>query len=159
MIGHSAYQLLCLGEGLSIENAATHQWRRGIEGEFAASGIGELDAASEWTARVNELGTGGGKPCPPARWTSSVGGVNPEVNTTNFFVPALLNISDRADIETAALLLLVSAAVTEVALWGRREQARASKEQGYLAGVLSTAATVAAGRSSTGALTGAPSSC
>ena len=63
-----------------------------------------------------------------------------------------LNISDRADIETAALLLLVGAAVTEVALWGRREQARASKEQGYLAGVLGTAATVAAGRSSTGAL-------
>ena len=63
-----------------------------------------------------------------------------------------LNISDRADIETAALLLLVGAAVTEVALWGRREQARASKEQGYLAGVLSTAATVAAGRSSTGEL-------
>ena len=63
-----------------------------------------------------------------------------------------LNISDRADIETAVLLLLVGAAVTEVALWGRREQARASKEQGYLAGVLSTAATVAAGRSSTGEL-------
>lgn len=59
-----------------------------------------------------------------------------------------LNISDRADIETAVLLLLVGAAVTEVALWGRREQARASQEQGYLDGVLSTAATVAAGRSS-----------
>src|SRR5664279_3211659 len=59
-----------------------------------------------------------------------------------------LSISDRADIETAVLLLLVGAAVTEVALWGRREQARASQEQGYLDGVLSTAATVAAGRSS-----------
>jgi hypothetical protein len=59
-----------------------------------------------------------------------------------------LNISVRADIETAVLLLLVGAAVTEVALWGRREQARASQEQGYLDGVLSTAATVAAGRSS-----------
>jgi len=63
-----------------------------------------------------------------------------------------LSISDRADIETAVLLLLVGAAVTEVALWGRREQARASREQGYLDGVLSTAATVAAGRSSTGEL-------
>jgi len=60
-----------------------------------------------------------------------------------------LNIADRADIETAALLLLVGAAVTEVALWGRREQARASREQGYLDGVLGTAATVAAGRAST----------
>ena len=59
-----------------------------------------------------------------------------------------LSISDRGDIETAVLLLLVGAAVTEVALWGRREQARASKEQGYLDGVSSTAATVAAGRSS-----------
>ena len=60
-----------------------------------------------------------------------------------------LNISERADLETAVLLLLVGAAVTEIALWGRREQARASLEQGYLDGVLGTAATVAAGRSST----------
>lgn len=59
-----------------------------------------------------------------------------------------LNIADSADLETAVLLLLVGAAVTEVALWGRREQAKASKEQGYLDGVLGTAATVAAGRSS-----------
>ena len=59
-----------------------------------------------------------------------------------------LNIADRADLETAVLLLLVGAAVTEIALWGRRQQARASREQGYLDGVLGTAATVAAGRSS-----------
>ena len=59
------------------------------------------------------------------------------------------NISDRADIETAVLLLLVGAAVTEIALWGRRVEARASRGQGYLDGVLGTAATVAAGRSST----------
>ena len=63
-----------------------------------------------------------------------------------------LSISDRADIETAVLLVLVGAAVTEVALWGRREQARASREQGYLDGVLGTAAAVAAGRSSSDAL-------
>src|SRR6478609_5513278 len=63
-----------------------------------------------------------------------------------------LNISDGADIETAVLLLLVGTAVTEVALWGRREQARASREKGYLDGVLGTAATVAAGRSSIGEL-------
>ncbi len=61
-------------------------------------------------------------------------------------------ITDRADIETTVLLVLVGAAVTEVALWGRRQQARASRQQGYLAGVLSTAATVAAGRSSTSSL-------
>ena len=64
-----------------------------------------------------------------------------------------LTITDRADIETAVLLLLVGTAVTEVALWGRRQQARASREQGYLDGVLGTAATVAAGRSSIGELT------
>ena len=63
------------------------------------------------------------------------------------------NITDRADIMTAVLLLLVGTAVTEVALWGRRQQARASREQGYLDGVLGTAATVAAGRSSIGELT------
>ena len=61
-------------------------------------------------------------------------------------------ITDRADIETAVLLVLVGAAVSEMALWGYRQQARASREQGYLAGVLGTAATVAAGRASTSSL-------
>lgn len=61
-------------------------------------------------------------------------------------------ISKRGDVETAVLLMLVGAAVTEVALWGRRQQARASREQGYLDGVLRTAAAVGAGRSSTDAL-------
>jgi len=61
-------------------------------------------------------------------------------------------IADRADIEMAVLLMLVGAAVTEIALWGRRQQARASRERGYLDGVLSTAATVGAGRSSTRSL-------
>lgn len=64
----------------------------------------------------------------------------------------MFTISDRADIETAVLLLLVGGAVTEVALWGRRQQARASREQGYLDGVLGTAAVVAAGRSSISSL-------
>jgi len=61
-------------------------------------------------------------------------------------------ISDPADIETAVLLLLVGGAVGEIALWGRRQQAFASREQGYLDGVIGTAATVAAGRSSADAL-------
>jgi K+-sensing histidine kinase KdpD len=59
------------------------------------------------------------------------------------------SITDRADVETAVLLVLVGIAVTEVALWGYRQQARASRERGYLAGVLGTAATVGAGRTST----------
>jgi hypothetical protein len=61
-------------------------------------------------------------------------------------------ITDRADLETAVLLMLVGLAVSEVAIWGRRQQARASREQGYLNGVLSTAATAAVGRSSTSSL-------
>jgi hypothetical protein len=57
-------------------------------------------------------------------------------------------ITDPADIETAVLLVLVGAAVTEIALWGRRQQAHASREQGYLDGVLRTAQAVGAGQSS-----------
>jgi hypothetical protein len=62
------------------------------------------------------------------------------------------SIYDRADIETAVLLVLVGVAVSEVAMWGYRQQAQVSQEQGYLAGVLGTAATVAAGRTSTSSL-------
>jgi hypothetical protein len=61
-------------------------------------------------------------------------------------------ITDRADIETAVLLLILGVAVSEIALWGRRQQGRASREQGYLDGVLSTAATVGAGRTSNSSL-------
>jgi K+-sensing histidine kinase KdpD len=57
-------------------------------------------------------------------------------------------IADRADIKTAVLLVLVGVAVSEIALWGRRQQARASREQGYLHGVIGTVATVGAGRTS-----------
>jgi Domain of unknown function (DUF4118) len=61
-------------------------------------------------------------------------------------------ITDPADIETAVLLVLVGVAVSEIALWGRRRQAEASREQGYLDGVLGTAAAVGAGRRSAGSL-------
>jgi hypothetical protein len=50
------------------------------------------------------------------------------------------------------LLILVGAAVTEVALWGRRQQARASREAGQLDGVLTTVGLVAASRESTTSL-------
>ncbi|GAA1579438.1 hypothetical protein GCM10009789_36470 [Kribbella sancticallisti] len=59
------------------------------------------------------------------------------------------SITDRADVETAVLLTIVGVAVTEVALWGRRQQARASRQQGYLSGVVQTAGIVAAGSSRT----------
>lgn len=63
-----------------------------------------------------------------------------------------LVITARTDIVTTVLLVLVGASVSEVALWGRRQQARASRQQGYLDGVTRTAAVVAAGRSSTRSL-------
>ena len=63
-----------------------------------------------------------------------------------------LAITARTDIMTTVLLVLVGAGVSEIALWGRRQQARASRQQGYLDGVTKTAAVVAAGRSSTRSL-------
>ena len=54
-------------------------------------------------------------------------------------------ISQRDDIEAAVLLALIGLAVTEVALWGRRQQASASTRAGYLDGVVSTARLAAGG--------------
>jgi len=53
-------------------------------------------------------------------------------------------ITDPEDIEAMVLLVVVGAAVTELALWGRRQQARASRRSGYLDGVMGTAEIVAA---------------
>lgn len=61
-------------------------------------------------------------------------------------------ILDRADITTAVLLVAVGVAVSEIALWGRRQQAVASRERGYLDGVLNTVATVGGGQVTTQAL-------
>jgi hypothetical protein len=43
--------------------------------------------------------------------------------------------------------VLIGLAVTEIAIWGRRQQARASRNRGYLDGVLTTSQAVAAGGS------------
>lgn len=48
-------------------------------------------------------------------------------------------ISHPSDIGNAVLLVLVGVAVTELALWGRRQQGRAGRRAGYLEGVLRTA--------------------
>lgn len=48
-------------------------------------------------------------------------------------------ITDANDIEATILLLVIGTLVTEVALWGHRQQARASRRSGYLDGVLATA--------------------
>ncbi|MDQ5841386.1 MAG: DUF4118 domain-containing protein [Chloroflexota bacterium] len=61
-------------------------------------------------------------------------------------------IDDPQDIEVAVLLVLVGVAVTEIALWGRRQQARASRRAGYLDGVLGTSKIIAVREASPAAL-------
>ena len=50
-----------------------------------------------------------------------------------------LAITDPADLQATILLVTVGVAVSELALWGRRQQARASRTTGYLAGLVDTA--------------------
>ena len=64
-----------------------------------------------------------------------------------------LRIRSVADIQTTALLLLIGVAVTELALWGRRHQARASEQRGYLDAILQTTRSVA-GAASTATVIG-----
>jgi K+-sensing histidine kinase KdpD len=59
-----------------------------------------------------------------------------------------LTIENRDDIEATILLVVIGAAVTEIAIWGRRQQARASRQGGYLAGVMTTSQAIAKGGSS-----------
>jgi Domain of unknown function (DUF4118) len=54
-------------------------------------------------------------------------------------------INQRDDIEAALLLALIGLGVTEIALWGRRQQARASTRAGYLGGVVAAARLAASG--------------
>ncbi|HYB17113.1 MAG TPA: DUF4118 domain-containing protein [Streptosporangiaceae bacterium] len=55
------------------------------------------------------------------------------------------SITSRTDIETTVLLLVIGVAVTEIAVWGRRQHAAASRRAGYLDGLNSAAQAVAAG--------------
>lgn len=59
-------------------------------------------------------------------------------------------ITDPQDLETTILLTIIGLAVTEVALWGRRQQAGASRRAGYLDGALATAEIVSARHESPG---------
>lgn len=54
-------------------------------------------------------------------------------------------IADPDDIEATVLLVLIGVGVTEIALWGRRQQGRAARRSGYLEGVLGTARIVSEG--------------
>ncbi|TKJ23734.1 DUF4118 domain-containing protein [Blastococcus sp. CCUG 61487] len=56
-----------------------------------------------------------------------------------------LVISSRADVETAVLLLLVGMAVTEIAVWGHRQRAAASREAGFRDSILAAAEAAATG--------------
>jgi K+-sensing histidine kinase KdpD len=62
-------------------------------------------------------------------------------------------IADRTDIETFVLLLVVGITVTELAAWGRRQQALASREAGYLAGIHAAAEFGATGGSRSALMT------
>ena len=54
-------------------------------------------------------------------------------------------IADQDDIEAVVLLVLIGVGVTEIALWGHRQQVRASRRSGYLEGVLGAARVVSEG--------------
>ena len=56
-------------------------------------------------------------------------------------------ITRRADIETTVLLLVIGVAVTEIAVWGRRQHAAASRRAGYLDGINAAAQAAATGSS------------
>ena len=51
-------------------------------------------------------------------------------------------IDGADDVEVTVLLLVIGALVSEIAIWGRRQQGRASVREGYLQGVLATAESI-----------------
>lgn len=57
------------------------------------------------------------------------------------------SIARASDIETTVLLLVIGVAVTEIAAWGWRQHATASRRSGYLDGINDAAQAVAAGES------------
>ena len=63
-----------------------------------------------------------------------------------------VTIKNREDVEITVLLVLVGVFVTEIALWGHRQQARASRRAGYLEGVLDTSKIIAGSAASPSAL-------
>jgi K+-sensing histidine kinase KdpD len=68
----------------------------------------------------------------------------------DFFLTApydSFTINSSNDVEQAVLLLAIGIAVTQIAIWGRRQQASASRRRGYLDGVITTSQAVAAGSS------------
>jgi K+-sensing histidine kinase KdpD len=64
-----------------------------------------------------------------------------------------VRISEPDQVEVTVLLVLIGVAVTEIALWGRRQAALSSLRAGYLDGVLRTAELVIEGPRKSAALT------
>ncbi|MBO1756720.1 DUF4118 domain-containing protein [Allobranchiibius sp. CTAmp26] len=62
-------------------------------------------------------------------------------------------ISGTAHIVATVLLVLIGVSVTELALWGHRQQARAARRSGYLDGLLSSAAAIREGGTPTPTIT------
>ena len=56
-------------------------------------------------------------------------------------------ITRREDLQTTLLLLVIGVAVTELAVWGRRQHTAASRRAGYLDGIHAAAQAVASGGS------------
>jgi K+-sensing histidine kinase KdpD len=56
-------------------------------------------------------------------------------------------ITRAADVETTVLILVIGVAVTEIAVWGRRQHVAASRRGGYLEGINAAAEAVAVGGS------------
>jgi K+-sensing histidine kinase KdpD len=67
-----------------------------------------------------------------------------------FFTPPIrsFKVINSDDVQATVLLLVVGIAVSEIAQWGRRQQARSSRRAGYLDGVLGAADVVAQSSSS-----------
>ena len=63
-----------------------------------------------------------------------------------------LTIADPNDVVVTVLLVVIGLGVTELTIWGRRQQARGARRSGYLDGVLFTAKAVAAADVSRAAL-------
>jgi K+-sensing histidine kinase KdpD len=57
------------------------------------------------------------------------------------------SITRAADIETTVLILVIGVAVTEIAVWGRRQHLVATRRAGYLEGINTAAEAVASGGS------------
>jgi K+-sensing histidine kinase KdpD len=66
----------------------------------------------------------------------------------DFFLTApyqRFTIKGSDDVEATVLLVLIGLGVTEIALWGHRQQSRAARRSGYLDGVLAAARLVSTG--------------